>query len=130
MIVQRRLLLLALTLTAGLAHAATALASAQALRAKYDSFGHDGGDTAMTSVGLSRFSSLGHPAVWSNTIAFPRDLPPDLGGFLELTSCAGDGRHVAIFHSGFTCGLADGGPFDLGAYIGISRKFSAGALLL
>lgn len=76
---------------------------------------------AMTSVGLSHLGPRGYQPVWSNTITFARDLAPDLGAFLELTSSAGDGRHVATFNCGITRGLGNGAQLDVGAYFGISR---------
>ena len=76
---------------------------------------------AMTSVGMNHLGPRGYQPVWSNTITFARDLAPDLGGFLELTSAVGDGRHVATFNCGLTRALGPGTQLDVGAYIGISR---------
>ncbi|MDP3073427.1 MAG: transporter [Opitutaceae bacterium] len=82
-------------------------------------FGWEG--AAMTSVGINHLGPRGYRPVWTNTITFARDLAPELGGFVELTSSAGDGRHVATFNCGLTHALAPGTQLDLGAYVGISR---------
>ncbi len=76
---------------------------------------------AMTSVGINHLGPRGYRPVWLNTITFARDLAPDLGGFVELTSSAGDGQHVATFNCGLTRALGPGTQLDVGAYIGISR---------
>lgn len=74
--------------------------------------------------------------VWVNTITVGRELAPDLGGFLELTSAAGDGAHVATFNcgltrrygpqlqldAGFNFGLSRNAP-DVRVFAGLSRKF-------
>ena len=75
-------------------------------------------------------------AVWVNTITFAHDIAEDLAGFLELTSAAGDGSHVATFNCGLTrklnpmfqldCGINVGisrSAPDLGVFAGLSRKF-------
>ncbi|MBL9190551.1 MAG: transporter [Opitutaceae bacterium] len=76
---------------------------------------------AMTSLGVNHLGPRGYRPVWSNTITFARELAPDLGGFLEFTSSAGDGRHVATFNCGLTRAMGPGVQLDLGAYIGLSR---------
>ena len=76
---------------------------------------------AMTSLGINHLGPRGYQPVWFNTITFARDLAADLGGFLEFTSSAGDGRHVATFNFGLTRALGPGTQLDVGAYIGISR---------
>jgi hypothetical protein len=60
-------------------------------------------------------------AVWVNTITFAREIMPDLGGFLELTSAAGDGSHVATFNCGLTRPLGPMLQLDCGINVGISR---------
>jgi hypothetical protein len=75
---------------------------------------------AMTSVEFVH-NGAEHRAVWINTITFARDLAENLGGFLELTSAAGDGPHVATFNCGLTRKLADNVQLDCGVNIGISR---------
>lgn len=90
---------------------------------------------AMTSVEVVH-TGTARRAVWVNTITFARDLAEDLGGFLEFTSAAGDGAHVATFNCGLTRKLGpmvqlDGGinlgisrtAPDLAVFVGLSRKF-------
>ncbi len=60
-------------------------------------------------------------AVWVNTITFAHDLAENLGGFLELTSAAGDGAHVATFNCGLTRRIASGVQLDCGVNLGLSR---------
>jgi hypothetical protein len=75
---------------------------------------------AMTSA---EFRHVGDQrrTVWVNTITFARDLMADTGGFLELTSAAGDGPHVATFNCGLTRAFGPRLQLDLGVNIGISR---------
>jgi hypothetical protein len=75
---------------------------------------------AMTSIELRHVGTI-RRTVWVNTLTFARDLFPDTGGFLELTSQAGDERHVATFNCGLTRAFGPRLQLDLGAYIGISR---------
>ena len=75
---------------------------------------------AMTSVEFAH-TDRGRRAVWVNTITFAREIAPDLGGFLELTSAAGDGNHVATFNCGLTRALGPRAQLDCGVNIGISR---------
>lgn len=76
---------------------------------------------AMTAVG-ARYTEAGRRrAVWINTITFARDLAPDVGGFLELTSEAGDGPHVATFNCGVTRRLTPQFQLDAGVNLGITR---------
>lgn len=75
---------------------------------------------AMTSVEYVHTGTR-RRAVWVNTITFARDLAEDLGGFLELTSAAGDGAHVATFNCGLTRKLGPMLQVDCGANIGLSR---------
>lgn len=75
---------------------------------------------AMTSV-ESAITDRGRRAVWVNTITFARDLAPELGGFLELTSRAGDGAHVATFNCGLTRKFGPDLQLDCGVNVGISR---------
>ncbi len=78
---------------------------------------------AMTSLGCNHLGpGRGYRPVWANTVTLARDLAPDLGAFFELTSSAGDGRHVATFNLGLTRPLAPGLQLDAGAYIGLSRS--------
>jgi hypothetical protein len=75
---------------------------------------------AMTSVEFVR-ADEGRRTVWVNTITFARDLAPDLGGFLELTSAAGDGAHVATFNCGLTRRIGPTLQLDCGVNLGITR---------
>jgi hypothetical protein len=75
---------------------------------------------AMTSVELVH-SGNSRRAVWVNTITFARELARNLGGFLEVTSAAGDGAHVATFNCGLTRPINAGFQLDGGVNIGISR---------
>lgn len=75
---------------------------------------------AMTSVEFVR-TEEGRRSVWVNTITFARDLLPDLGGFLELTSAAGDGAHVATFNCGLTRRIGPTLQLDCGVNLGITR---------
>jgi hypothetical protein len=75
---------------------------------------------AMTSVEAA-LTDRGRRAVWVNTITFGRDLAPDLGGFLELTSRAGDGAHAATFNCGLTRKLGADLQLDCGVNLGITR---------
>ncbi len=78
---------------------------------------------AMTSLGCNHLGpGRGYRPVWSNTVTVARDIAPDLGAFFELTSAAGDGRHVATFNLGLTRALGPGLQLDAGAYIGISKS--------
>ena len=75
---------------------------------------------AMTSVEFA-YTDRGRRAVWVNTITFAREIAPDVGGFLELTSAAGDGNHVATFNCGITRALGPRAQLDCGVNFGISR---------
>lgn len=75
---------------------------------------------AMTSVEYIH-TGTARRAVWVNTITFAHDLAADLGGFVELTSAAGEGAHVATFNCGLTRKMGPGLQLDGGVYIGLSR---------
>jgi hypothetical protein len=75
---------------------------------------------AMTSVEFA-YTERGRRAVWVNTITFAREIAPNLGGFLELTSAAGDGRHSATFNCGLTRPIGRDIQLDCGINLGISR---------
>lgn len=80
--------------------------------------GWDG--AAMTAIEFVH-TDAGRRAVWVNTITFARELAPELGGFLEFTSAAGDGTHVATFNTGLTRRLGPRVQFDCGVNVGLSR---------
>ena len=75
---------------------------------------------AMTSVEYIHTGTK-RRAVWVNTMTFARELAPDLGGFAELTSAAGDGRHVATFNCGLTRAVGPTTQLDLGVNIGLTH---------
>jgi hypothetical protein len=75
---------------------------------------------AMTYVVYGKNDTGDSRAAWANTISVARDLAPDLGGFLELTSLAGDGAHVATFNCGLTRRVGPRVQLDLGVYLGLT----------
>ena len=81
--------------------------------------GWDGG--AMTSVEFVH-NGTERRAVWVNTITFAHDIMENLGGYLELTSAAGDGAHVATFDCGLTRKLNANLQIDCGVNFGLSRS--------
>ena len=76
---------------------------------------------AMTSVEFVHTGAHRRRAVWVNTITAGRELIPDVGMFLELTSAAGDGAHVMTFNCGVTRKLNANLQVDCGANFGVSR---------
>ena len=74
----------------------------------------------MTSVEWAQ-TDAGRRAVWVNTVTVGRDLVPNLSGFLELTSSAGDGAHVATFNCGLARKLGPDLQVDCGVNLGITR---------
>lgn len=81
--------------------------------------GWDG--AGMTSVESVHTDSRGRRAIWVNTITAGRELVPDVGIFLELTSATGEGSHVATFNCGLTRRFGPNLQFDCGANFGITR---------
>lgn len=91
---------------------------------------------AMTVVEAVYTDDGRYRAVWSNTITAGHDLSENVGGFVELTSSAGDGSHVATFNCGVTrrfgphlqydaglnFGLSQSTP-DIAVFTGLSRRF-------
>lgn len=75
---------------------------------------------AMTSVEAVYTDAGSHRAVWSNTITAGRDITENVGGFVELTSSAGDGSHVATFNCGLTRRFGPHVQFDAGVNLGLS----------
>jgi len=59
--------------------------------------------------------------VWVNTITVGHGLAEKLDGYVELTSEAGDGAHVAGFDVGVAYKLDANTQLDCGANIGLSR---------
>jgi len=79
------------------------------------------GGGAMTYLELRYMGADGQRAVWGNTVTVGRDLTEKLGAFVELTSEAGDGAHVATFNGGLTFALARDVRLDGGVNLGITR---------
>lgn len=78
---------------------------------------------AMTGVDLQRRETgRGYRAAWINTVTVSHDLTEKVGGYLELTSAAGAGAHVATFDTGLTYGLDANTQFDVGVQLGLSRS--------
>ena len=76
---------------------------------------------AMTSVQAVYHEAGGYRAVWHNTVTAGRELARNWGGFLELTSSTGDGRHVATFNCGVTRRIDSDTQWDAGVNFGLSR---------
>lgn len=77
---------------------------------------------AMTGVDLRRDSDgSGYRPVLITTATVGHELTAKTGVYFELTSQAGDGRHVATFDTGVTFLVNPNLQFDAGANIGVSR---------
>jgi hypothetical protein len=59
--------------------------------------------------------------VWDNTLSFSHALGQDLDGFVEVTSSAGDGHHVATLNFGFSRSVGANMKLDGGVNIGLSH---------
>lgn len=82
--------------------------------------GWEGG--AMTVAEFrSRGVGGGYRTVWNNTVTVGHEIVKDFSGYVELTSSAGDGAHVATFDFGVTWKLSAHTQLDCGARAGISR---------
>ena len=79
------------------------------------------GGGAMTAMEIVHTDSGRHRAVWFNTLTFSRDLAENLGAFVEFTSTAGEGPHVATFNCGLTRQLDPNTQLDCGVNVGITR---------
>lgn len=75
---------------------------------------------AMTSVEFA-FTGRERPFVWVNTLSVGRALTANVAGFVEFTSAAGDGTHVATFNFGLTRRLGPNLQLDGGVNLGVSR---------
>jgi hypothetical protein len=75
---------------------------------------------AMTGVEFAH-TDRGRRAIWVNTVTCAREFSETLGGFVELTSAAGDGSHVTTLNCGLTRPISPGFQLDCGVYIGLSR---------
>ncbi len=77
---------------------------------------------AMTGLDYRRDADgSGHRSVLITTATVGRELTDKIGIYFELTSEAGDGRHVATFDTGMTFLVNPNLQFDVGANIGVSR---------
>lgn len=79
------------------------------------------GGGAMTAVEIAFTDAGRHEALWINTFTVGHDLSENIGGFLELTSAAGDGAHVMTFNAGLTRRLSENAQLDCGINVGITR---------
>jgi hypothetical protein len=75
---------------------------------------------AMTSFEFA-FTGRDRPLVWVNTFSLGRELTQNVAGFLELTSAAGDGTHVATVNVGLTRRLGPSLQLDGGVNLSVSR---------
>ena len=75
---------------------------------------------ANTSVGLAHDGSS-YRGVWVNTATLGHDLAENFGGYVELTSAAGEGPHVCTLNVGATYKLGRHAQFDAGVNFGVSR---------
>jgi hypothetical protein len=82
------------------------------------------GGGAMTFIELRYTGGGQYRAVWGNTVTVGHDITEKLGGFVELTSSAGDGAQVATFNVGLTYALARDVQLDGGVNLGLSRNAS------
>jgi len=76
---------------------------------------------AMTLIEIIHTGAGGYRPVWGNTITFGHDITKEVGGYLELTSSAGDGRYAVTCNVGFTRRVDANTQFDCGVTFGISR---------
>jgi hypothetical protein len=79
------------------------------------------GGGAMTSFGMV-YDGTSYQLAWGNTLTFSRELMPDVGGFLELTTETGVGSAVTIFNCGVTRAFGRDLQFDAGINVGVSRS--------
>jgi hypothetical protein len=77
---------------------------------------------AMSAVNLRRNErDSGYNAVLITTTTLGHALTDKVNGYVELTSSAGEGSHVATFDVGVTFNVDDNTQLDCGANIGISH---------
>lgn len=77
---------------------------------------------AMTFIEARYTGGGDYLAVWGNTFTAGHEITEKLGGFLELTSSAGDGAHVATFNLGLKYRPSRDVQLDGGVNLGISRS--------
>ncbi len=63
----------------------------------------------------------GYDLVWVNTATLSRGLTERLGGFVELASETGQGRHALSFNSGLTYAVNANLQLDVGVNLGVTR---------
>jgi len=76
---------------------------------------------AMTEVDVRHRDDGGSGLVWVNTVTLGHALCRDVSGYLELTSEAGEGPHMATFNLGVAWKLDANTQLDAGANLGLSR---------
>ena len=76
---------------------------------------------AMTGMDFHHRDGGGMRGTWINTATAGHALCRNVSGYVELTSAAGEGAHVATFNFGFAWKLDANTQFDAGANLGISR---------
>lgn len=79
------------------------------------------GGAAMTAIEVVYTDAGRHRPVWINTLTVGRDLTATVGGFIEVTSAAGDGAHVATLNGGLTRRLSADTQLDCGINVALSR---------
>ena len=75
---------------------------------------------AMTSFGLAH-NGRAYRAVWGNTATLGLELAKDVGGYIELTSAAGDGPHRCTLDVGIAWRFGRHLQLDGGVNLGVSR---------
>jgi hypothetical protein len=94
------------------------------------------GGGAMTSLGWVYDNNDDVRVVWLNTFTVGHALTDSIGGFVELVSEVGNGRHVATFNTGLTLSLDPEMQLDCGVnfalsdaaqdhsyFVGITRRY-------
>lgn len=80
------------------------------------------GLAAMTEVDVVRNGADdGYTLTWLNTLAYGFGLTERLGGFVELASVTGEGRHALAFDCGLTFAVNPDLQLDCGVNLGVTR---------
>lgn len=80
------------------------------------------GLAAMTELDVVRNAAGdGYALTWLNTLAYGFDLTERLGGFVELASLTGEGRHALAFDCGLTYAVHADLQLDCGVNLGLTR---------
>jgi hypothetical protein len=95
-------------------------AGALTLPVQFD-LGHGWDLGAMTVAQFRPDETGGSRMVWLNSATLGHDLGRSFSGYLELTSAAGDGTHVATGDLGVAWKLNPNTQLDLGANFGLTR---------